>query len=174
MSSWQLAHLSGGLKTGDYSSIQQPDGANWRTRVIIPMDNGIVAIEVYNREEKRHYWYLPGGGVEGDETLIDCSIREVQEETGLKVSINRLMYIREFSDIPAIEFFLLAEYVSGKLAIGYDPELDAMPFTSVRVLSFDEIENNKELTFYPIGLRKRIHKDLKKPPTKALYIGRMP
>ena len=171
MNSWQLAHLSGGLKAGDYSSMQQPDGANWRTRIIIPMDKGIVAVQVY--ENDRHYWYLPGGGVEDKETLIDCGIREVHEETGLTVSIRRLMYIREFSDIPAIEFFLLAEYISGKLKIGYDPEPEAIPLSDVRVLSFDELENNKDLTFYPIGLRKRIRNDLKTPPAKALYIGRM-
>lgn len=174
MNSWQLAHLSGGLKAGNYASMQQPEEANWRTRVIIPMENGIVAVEIYDNNQNRHYWYLPGGGVEDNETLITCGIREVEEETGLQVSIKRLMYIREFSDIPAIEFFLLAEYLSGTLKIGYDPEPGAIPFTNVRVLSFDEIENNKELTFYPIGLRKRLRRDLKTPPTKAVYIGRMP
>ena len=32
-------------------------------------------------------WTLPGGTMEIDESLVDCVIREIKEETGLKVSI---------------------------------------------------------------------------------------
>lgn len=38
-------------------------------------------------EEKR--WSVPSGGKEGDETLEDCCIREVYEETGYRCKINR-------------------------------------------------------------------------------------
>jgi len=174
MNTWQLPKLSHALQAGDYARLKQPDGANWRTRVIIPMENGIVAVESHTFKDDPRFWYLPGGGMEGDETLIECGIREVQEETGLEVRIKRLMYIREFADIPAVEFFLLAEHVSGKLIVGYDPEPDAMPLTDVRIISFDELENRTDLIFYPIGLRKQFRSDLKKQPEKAVYIGAMP
>lgn len=32
-------------------------------------------------------WYLPGGGLEAGESLKDCLLREVREETGQKVHI---------------------------------------------------------------------------------------
>jgi ADP-ribose pyrophosphatase YjhB (NUDIX family) len=36
-------------------------------------------------------WCLPGGGMEAGESLAECCVREVWEETGLKVRIARLI-----------------------------------------------------------------------------------
>lgn len=33
------------------------------------------------------HWIAPGGGIEGDETLREAAIREVYEETGLRVEL---------------------------------------------------------------------------------------
>lgn len=33
------------------------------------------------------FWMIPGGGREGDETLQDCCIRELEEETGYTVKL---------------------------------------------------------------------------------------
>ena len=48
-------------------------------------------------------WALPGGGREGDETPRDTAIRELEEETGLRVE--RVRYFRSFDqrDHPAFE-----------------------------------------------------------------------
>lgn len=39
-----------------------------------------------SHERNTDWWMLPGGGLEGQESLADCCIREVLEETGYIVS----------------------------------------------------------------------------------------
>ena len=50
-----------------------------------------------SREANVDYWLIPGGGLEEGETLVECCVREVLEETG---------YIVE----PVEEYLLVNEY----------------------------------------------------------------
>jgi ADP-ribose pyrophosphatase YjhB (NUDIX family) len=55
---------------------------------IIPNDDGHVLLQ---RRSDNGLWGLPGGGVEIGESVSTAIVREVQEETGLTVMIDRLV-----------------------------------------------------------------------------------
>lgn len=42
------------------------------------------------------HWDLPGGGREGDETAEACVLRELEEEFGLRLDHDRLIWRREY------------------------------------------------------------------------------
>ncbi len=65
------------------------------------------------------YWYTPGGRLEVGESLTDCIVREVFEETGLKVKTGRLVHVFEFYDVSEgshkVECYFLAFIKEGSL-----------------------------------------------------------
>jgi len=67
-------------------------------------------------------WVPPGGGlIASDNSIFAAAKREIFEETGLTVAINRISHIREFRDIDNhihhIEFFMPVDSYAGELTI---------------------------------------------------------
>ena len=58
------------------------------------VDDGQLLL-VRQRVSSERGWSLPGGRVERGETLRDALIREMREETGLVVSVQRLLYVAD-------------------------------------------------------------------------------
>lgn len=51
------------------------------------------------RNKDANFWYPPGGGWEFEsESIKDSVSREVTEETGYKVDVGRLLWVREFRE----------------------------------------------------------------------------
>ena len=48
------------------------------------------------RQNNRDFWVLPGGTVEGHESLEEAAVREMLEETALSISIRRLLWVSDF------------------------------------------------------------------------------
>lgn len=63
-------------------------------RAVIICDGCLLATKM--RDRRGVYYILPGGGQQPGETLEDAVKRECLEEVGVKVTVERLLYVREY------------------------------------------------------------------------------
>ena len=67
------------------------------------------------------HWDLPGGGREGDETPLECALRECREELGLDVPEAAIEWERAFRERGTVRWFFVArlpESVVGQVILG--------------------------------------------------------
>jgi len=85
---------------------------------------GIVAKEgkfVMVKEKKKEIeglWNLPMGGLEDNEKIVDGAKREMEEETGMKLKIEKLIGVYHNPDrdgVNVFKFVFLASVISGEL-----------------------------------------------------------
>lgn len=121
-------------------------GNKLRVRVCgILIENGkILLIKHRTLGKNGILWAPPGGGMLFGENAEETIKREFEEETGLKIKVERYLFIHEFLNPPlhAIELFFEVSQVGGELNTGYDPEMDKNEqiITEVAYLEMDEIK----------------------------------
>ncbi|MFG3257325.1 NUDIX domain-containing protein [Streptomyces sp. NPDC048172] len=64
-------------------------------RAVVVDQEGRVLL-VRHRDGDREFHVLPGGRVEPGQTAAEAARREVEEETGLRVAIGELLWVREY------------------------------------------------------------------------------
>ena len=66
---------------------------------VIVMDDKNRMLMVCQHHEERDIWMVPGGGIEEGESSLEAAVREVDEETGLDVQIEKLLWhVEEVSE----------------------------------------------------------------------------
>ena len=90
-----------------------------------------------------HFWYTPGGGMKANETLPECVIREVKEETGLDIQTNDVACVYEFFDsknhLHKVEIYFTTEIKSDVIPKDWsdkDGNVQYVKFFSFKELSF--------------------------------------
>lgn len=80
-------------------------------------------------------WNLPGGGVEHGEAPWDCVVREVKEETGLDVVVERLIGLYAKSDSNDLVFSYQCQVISGTIQTGEESK-------AIQYFHLDELPTN--------------------------------
>lgn len=124
-------------------------------RVII-LDEKNRMLLVKQQHEDKAIWMVPGGGIEEGENAAEAAIREVKEETGLDITVGRLLWhVEEVSERGQrfVNFFT-ARICGGTLELGEDPEFDGQHqvLREVRFMSRSEMAELPHL--YPEALRE--------------------
>ena len=89
-------------------------GRRINVRAIIYREGKILAVKHRRGDEVSPYYAVPGGGLDPYESLIECLIRELREETGVTAQPGRLLFIQQFPSSRAgykeeLEFFFSVE-----------------------------------------------------------------
>jgi 8-oxo-dGTP diphosphatase len=92
--------------------------------IIIEYDDGSIVLIRRKKEPFEGLWAIPGGKLEGPETVEETAIRETKEETGLDVELVRLIGVYSAPDRDPRGRFVSVAYVGspvgGVLAAGSD------------------------------------------------------
>lgn len=117
-----------------------PETPKLMVDIVIPMEEGIVLIRRGN-DPFEGQWALPGGFVEVGETVEQAAVREMEEETGLKVEVVRLVGVYSEPDRDPrghnVSVALLARTLSGQMQAATDAaEVEVLDPNAVE-LAFD-------------------------------------
>ena len=95
-----------------------------RAGVVLVEDDRVALIERFRGGN--HYYVFPGGGVDEGETIEEAAIREMEEETGLRVTVR--CKLAEIYFGLSTQHYYLAERVGGEYGSGTGEEFtDADP-----------------------------------------------
>jgi 8-oxo-dGTP diphosphatase len=142
-------------------------------RTLIIEDNRVLLVGHKSTTGGQVWWMAPGGLVHTGESALDAAAREVKEETGLDVEIERLVYWAEWiwQRSHCLELVFLGQVAGGHLRAGIDPELpaDQQIIFDARFLGLDDLD---QYPVYPTILvrllREHVHEGF---PEGALYLG---
>ncbi len=90
-----------------------------RVAAIIIRDHQILLVE--HRKRGEHYWVLPGGRLQGLETLDAALRRELREELGLDVRVGQLVIV---SEMLAADRHVVNLMFHAQIGEGAEPRLD--------------------------------------------------
>lgn len=133
---------------------------------VVPLEDGFAfmhRIGVQNHPIGEYYTF-PGGGREGEETFEGGAIREIKEEFGIDVEVEKLLYTLENGEQNKMEYFFLCKYIGGKFGTGTGPEFSGDPKHAHRGKYIPEIvkrEDVEKIILLPYEIKEKFVKDIK-------------
>jgi len=103
--------------------------------VIVRDGDNRILLGKRNKDPQRGSWILPGGKIRAFESIAEAAARELQEETGLEIEVDKQFQVYEIIDPPnehRIVIYSWARVRGGCLRAGDD-------VSEVRFVSFEEL-----------------------------------
>lgn len=125
-----------------------------RSGAIVEIDGKIALIKrVRNNHE---YYVFPGGGIEEGETPEEAAIREIKEELGIDIEIEKLLTTLTFNN--RLQYYFIANYISGEFGTGIGEEflhtnIDRGTYTPILI----EKDNLRLYDIRPLEILDIIH-----------------
>lgn len=112
-----------------------------RVTAVLLENERILLLQQRVTESSERDWSLPGGGLNFDESIEQCLIREMREETGLTCRIDRLLYIcdRIQGGRHVVHLTFLVHRISGDVKLGSEPEAGANKIQSIGFVPSENI-----------------------------------
>ena len=131
------------------------------------LDNNKVLMVQEGKDGIQELWNFPSGRLECNEGIINAATREVEEETGYKISVSGLLGIYNFLSVTndqVIMFCYVGQVVDGSI------KYDNNEITNVKWLSIDEIAKLSDDKLRSYRLIRKIVNDLKNKDILSLDI----
>ena len=123
------------------------------SRGIIFIDDKVVLLKRIRKENDKylHYYAIPGGGVEKDESLEEACIREIKEEVSLDVTIDKYLGVEEYDK--GIVHYYKVNYLGGEPILGGEEKEHNNPdnYYEVSLINIKDLDN---IYIYGKGIEK--------------------
>lgn len=110
---------------------------------------------VHRIKDDKNYFVLPGGSVIENESNIDALIREVKEETGLDIKLDKELWIVNNEYDKRTQYTYLVSEYRGKLELG-SHEKDRQSPNNKYILEWCNFADLKAILFYPSEIKEDI------------------
>jgi 8-oxo-dGTP pyrophosphatase MutT (NUDIX family) len=122
-----------------------------RAAVIILAADQVLLIHRFKHD--REYYIIPSGGIEPGETLEQAALREIQEETGLEIELDRKLW--EYLNQGHPETYFLVTRFSGTLGLG-GPELAEQSAENIFHLEWIKLSEVMGLPLKPTFIKEKL------------------
>ena len=129
-----------------------------RVGAVVEQDGRILLVR-HQKPGRDPYWVLPGGRLEPGETIPECAVRELAEETGLTARFSEVLYVSEFMSEGrhTVDVTVRATAdASEEARLGNDPEVEEGSEPTLAELRWVEASEIGEIGLLPAWIPARI------------------